>query len=432
MTSITDPSLRSFLPVAADSHFPIQNLPYGVFRTSPGGEPQIGAAIGDQILNLAILEEQKLLHIPGAEGRTIFRSPTLNAFMALGPATWNEVRRQISHLLRSDTPTLRDDPELRREALVPMPDAEMLLPVAIGDYTDFYASRDHATNVGTIVRGPDNALPPNWLHLPIAYHGRASSVVVSGTPVRRPRGQFLPPGGAKPEFGPSRALDYEFEVGCLIGPGNPLGEPIPIGRALDHVFGLVLVNDWSARDIQRWEYTPLGPFLSKSFATSISPWVVPLAALQPFQVTAPDQSPEPLDYLRGTHRETFDITLEAWLQPSKQEGPSQAPPHRICATNFRHLYWSLSQMIAHHTINGCNLRTGDLLATGTISGPAETARGCLLEATWGGKQPLALRSGETRTYLHDGDRITLTGWCEGPGCRVGFGEVTGVIEPAVS
>jgi fumarylacetoacetase len=423
--STTDPALRTFLPVAPQSDFPIQNLPYGVFRPRPDGSPRIGVAIGDLILDLSVLEQRGLLTVPGVTGSRFFDRPMLNGFMATGPAAWSSVRGQISRLLRADEPTLRDDAALRDAALVPMSQADLLLPVEIGDYTDFYASRDHATNVGTIVRGPENALPPNWLHLPIAYHGRASSIVVSGTDIRRPCGQWLPPVASVPEFGPTRALDYELEVGCLIGVGNRLGEPIPVDQAMDHIFGFVLVNDWSARDIQRWEYAPLGPFLSKSFATSISPWVVPCAALEPFLVPASVQDLPPHDYLKERRRQTYDMALEASLQTA-----SLSEPQRLCASNFRHLYWTVAQMIAHHTVGGCNLRTGDLLATGTISGPTEKSRGCLLEATWGGKRPLTLAGGESRISLADGDRVTLSGWCEGAGYRVGLGEVTGRIVPA--
>lgn len=423
MTSTTDPALRSFVPVAAVSHFPIQNLPYGVFRPRSGGEPRVGVAIGDHVLDLAALEQAGLLSL--TPGNRIFNRAALNAFMALGQPTWREVRAAVSHLLRDDVPTLRDDRDLRQRALVPMDDVEMLPPVEIGDYTDFYSSREHATNVGTMLRGPENALMPNWLHLPVAYHGRASSVVVSGTDLHRPLGQTKPDDAPGPVFGPSRSVDFELEMGLFIGPGNPLGEPIPIDRAEEHVFGMVLVNDWSARDIQKWEYVPLGPFLSKNFGTSISPWVVTLDALEPFRVPGPVQNPPPLPYLTARDNSTFDIQLEVFLQTA-----AAAQPHRICKSNFRHLYWSIRQQAAHHTITGCNLRTGDLLASGTISGPTPDSRGSLLELTWGGKEPLVLPNGETRRFLEDGDRLAITGSCEGPGYRIGFGEVTGGLLPA--
>jgi fumarylacetoacetase len=318
---------------------------------------------------------------------------------------------------------LRDDELLRREALVPMADATLRLPVEIGDYTDFYSSRDHASNVGTMFRGADHALVPNWVHLPVAYHGRASSVVASGTDLHRPLGQTRPDESAPPVFGPSRAVDFELEMGALIGPGNELGQPIPIEQAEDHVFGLVLVNDWSARDIQKWEYVPLGPFLSKSFGTSISPWVVALDALEPFRVAGPLQDPPVLDYLRSPGAWAYDIQLEVSLEPAGR------PATVIARSNARYLYWNFCQQVAHHTVGGCNLRTGDLLATGTISGPQPHERGCLLELTWGGRQAVELAGGQTRRFLEDNDRVTFSGWCQGPGYRVGFGTVTGKLLP---
>ncbi|MGE5191296.1 MAG: fumarylacetoacetase [Deltaproteobacteria bacterium] len=428
MPATTDPRLRSFIPVPPESHFPIQNLPYGVFRPRRGGTPRVGVAIGELVLDMAVLERERLVDVaaPGEKAvGTLFDRPSLNAFMACGRPVWNVVRERLSQLLRHDEPRLRDDAALRREAIIPMADVEMLLPVEIGDYTDFYSSRDHATNVGAMLRGPDNALMPNWLHLPVAYHGRASSVVVSGTDLKRPCGQTKSDTAPAPTFGPSRSVDFELETGFFIGPGNALGEPIPIDRAEEHIFGLVLVNDWSARDIQKWEYVPLGPFLAKNFGTSISPWVVALDALEPFRVAGPKQDPEPLACLRSPRDGAYDIHLEVLLQTA---GTKESV--RICTSNLRHLYWNFSQQIAHHTSNGCNLRTGDLLATGTISGPTPDSRGCLLELTKGGRQPLTLPNGQTRGFLEDGDRVTMIGWCEGQGFRVGFGEVTGKLLPA--
>lgn len=428
MQSTTSPDLRSFVPTPANSHFPIQNLPYGVFRPRVGGPPRVGVAIGEMILDLASLESRSLLKIPGiSQGAgPIFARSSLNAFMTLSRDACRSVREQVSRLLSDREPLLRDDTALQRESLVPMAEAELLLPVEIGDYTDFYSSKDHASNVGAMFRGPENALPPNWLHLPIAYHGRASSIVASGTDLHRPRGQTKPEGAESPIFGPSQAVDFELEMGYFIGPGNRLGEPIAAERAMDHVFGLVLVNDWSARDIQRWEYVPLGPFLAKNFGSSISPWVVTLEALEPFRIAGPVQDPAPLEYLRTQGEQAYDIHLQVSLQSA-----AMSAPQIICNSNFRNLYWSITQQIAHHTVNGCNLRTGDLLASGTISGPTPDSRGCLLELTWGGRQPLELAGGETRRFLADGDRVTMTAWCEGPGYRIGFGEVTGRILPAV-
>jgi fumarylacetoacetase len=428
MTDTTDPRLQSFVPVPPGSHFPVQNLPYGVYSPRAGGNPRVGVAIGDSVVDLAALERRGLLSVPsrGGHKNSLFDRPSLNAFMACGRQAWNDVREQLSLLLRHDEPRLRDDAALRREAIVAMADVEMLLPVEIGDYTDFYSSRDHAANVGAMLRGPDNALMPNWLHLPVAYHGRSSSVVVSGTDLQRPCGQTKSDTAPLPTFGPSRSVDFELEMGFFVGPGNALGEPIPIEQAEEHIFGLVLVNDWSARDIQKWEYVPLGPFLAKNFGTSTSPWVVTLEALEPFRVAGPKQDPEPLPYLRSPRDAAYDIQLEVWLRAA---GTNE--PVRICSSNLQNLYWNFSQQLAHHTSNGCNLRTGDLLATGTISGPTPESRGCLLELTRGGRQPLSLPTGQTRGFLEDGDRVTMTGWCEGDGYRIGFGEVTGTLLPAV-
>ncbi|MEW9670219.1 fumarylacetoacetase [Ammoniphilus sp. 3BR4] len=419
--------LRSFIEVASHSHFPIQNLPYGVFRPRTGGAPRVGVAIGDYVLDLAALDEAGHFRSTAVAGKEVFHQPTLNAYMALGRPAWREVREQVQRLLSADEATLRDDQALREAALFNQSEVQMLLPAHIGDYTDFYASKYHASNVGIMFRGKDNALMPNWTHLPVGYHGRASSVVLSGTDVRRPLGQMKPADATEPLFGPSRQLDYELEMGWLIGPGNAQGEQISVENAEEHIFGLVLVNDWSARDIQAWEYQPLGPFLSKNFATSISPWIVPIDALEPFRVEGPEQSPEPLPYLKQSRPSAFDIHLEVHLQ-----GENMAESQRICTTNFHHLYWSMAQQIAHHTVGGCNLRTGDLLASGTISGPEKESRGCLLESTWRGAEPIQMSNGEQRVWIEDGDQLTITGWCEGDGYRIGFGEVNGRVLPALN
>jgi len=420
--------MQSFVPVADDSDFSIQNLPYGVFRTPDQEQPRIGVRIGDFVLDLRVLEHRGFFK-PVFGDEHVLCKRSLNRFMGLGRPAWAAVRRTIGDLLREDEATLRDDAKLRAEALIPVERVKMELPCEIGDYTDFYSSREHATNVGTMFRGKDKALMPNWLWLPVGYHGRASSIVVSGTDVRRPCGQSSATDAGPPSFGPSQLVDFELEMGLLVGPGNALGEPIPIERAEEHIFGLVLVNDWSARDIQRWEYVPLGPFLAKNFATTISPWVVTLEALEPFRCAGPAQEPAPLEYLGGgagrPARSTFDIALEVALQSARMDRPAT-----ICRTNFRYLYWSMAQQIAHHTVNGCNLRPGDLLASGTISGPTPDSYGSMLELTWRGERPLKLPGGEERKFLADGDRVVMTGAARGAGYRIGFGECSGRVLPA--
>jgi len=415
---------KSFIEVSPDSHFPIQNLPFGIFQPK-GGKPRAGVAIGDLIADLSVLEELGHFRSPEFQGRKPFSEDSLNGFLALGRPAWRKARAVLERLLSSKTPILRDNARLRARIFHSQEKVTMKLPVRIGNYTDFYSSYHHAHNVGTMLRGPENALMPNWKWLPVAYHGRASSVIASGTDVRRPSGQTKAPDAAAPTFGPTKSLDYELEMAFLVGPGNSLGDSVPIGRATDHIFGLVLMNDWSARDIQAWEYQPLGPFLAKNFATSISPWVVTLEALEPFRKPLPRQDPKPLPYLRAKNDFTFDIQLEAQLRT-----PSMDAPHVITRTNFQNLYWSISQQLSHHTVSGCNLEPGDLLASGTISGATEESRGCMLELTWRGANPLKLPNGETRKWLEDGDRLTITGWCQGDGYRVGFGEVSGRILPA--
>jgi len=414
--------LKSFINIPRDSHFPLENLPFGVFK--PGdGKGRIGVALGDYVVDLAVLEQNG--HLDLGQDRHLFSTDSLNAFLALGRPAWGKTREILQHLLAADTATLRDDAALRERVFHRQADVTMQLPARIGDYTDFYSSYHHAHNVGTMLRGPENALMPNWKWLPVAYHGRASSIVVSGTEVRRPQGQTKPPDASAPVFGPTKSLDYELEMAFLIGPPNLLGEAVPVDRAIDHIFGFVLMNDWSARDIQAWEYQPLGPFLAKNFATSISPWVVTLEALEPFRKALAPQEPKPLPYLHASNDFTFDIKLEAQLQTAKMDSS-----HVLTRTNFQNLYWSISQQLAHHTVNGCNLQPGDLLASGTISGSSEESRGCMLELTWRGANPLQLPNGETRKWLEDSDRLKIIGWCDGDGYRIGFGEVSGQIVPA--
>ena len=424
MDPTVDPSVRSFVETDPESHFPLQNLPYGVFSPGPRAGRRIGTRIGDTVVDLAALEDAGLLQDAGLP-RGLFSQPVLNPFMDVEPERRRLVRRLVHGLLRADEPTLRDDHVLRARSLLPADTVVMHLPVLTRDYTDFYSSREHATNVGTMFRGKENALMPNWLHLPVGYHGRASSLVASGTPVVRPRGQTLPPDADAPVFGPSRLLDFELEMGFYVSGGNRLGEPVTADAAEERIFGLVLVNDWSARDIQKWEYQPLGPFNAKNFATSVSPWVVTLDALAPFRCDAPAQDPEPLPYLRERERRTYDISLEVEVRAEGQDAGL-----KVCASNFRHLYWTMAQQLAHHTVTGCNLGTGDLLASGTISGPDKGSFGSMLEITWRGTEPVTLPGGGERKFLADGDTVTMTGWCQGDGYRVGFGEVAGTVQPA--
>lgn len=421
-----NPMLKSWVESAnqADQDFPIQNLPFGVFTTPHHSQPHVGVAIGDAILDLAVLARAGLID---CSDPTVFCAASLNAFIQLGAPTWSAIRAQISNLLRADNASLRDNMELRHQALISQSTATMLLPVEIGGYTDFYSSKEHATNVGSMFRDPKNALLPNWLEIPIGYNGRASSVVVSDTPVRRPNGQTKGPNQERPVFGPCQKLDIELETGFIIGRGNALGEPIRCADAEQHIFGMVLLNDWSARDIQTWEYVPLGPFNAKTFATTISPWVVTMEALAPFRVDTPIQDPRPLNYLQHQADQKYgvDIHLEVQLKP---EGDKEAST--ICRTNFKHMYWSMAQQLAHHTVSGCNTKVGDLMGSGTISGPTPDSFGSLLELTWNGAKPLTLADGSTRQFLQDGDEVTLAGWAQGEHYRVGFGVCRGKILPA--
>ncbi|MBY4897830.1 fumarylacetoacetase [Cupriavidus sp. AU9028] len=408
----------------ADCDFPLQNLPYGIFSTAAGQGPRVGVAIGDRIVDLSVLDQAGLLP---AEAAGTFASASLNAFIGRGRPVWQQTRRRLTALLSGEDGRLRDDAALRERALVPMSAATLHLPVQIGGYTDFYSSREHATNVGRMFRDPDNALLPNWLEIPIGYNGRASSVVVSGTPVRRPNGQIKLPDQPRPLYGACRKLDYELEMGFIVGKESTLGEPVPIDAADDYLFGMVVLNDWSARDIQQWEYVPLGPFNSKSFATSISPWVVTMDALEPFRRDNPEQSPQPLPYLRQSRPNAYDIQLEVGLRPSGAQAA-----RRISRTSFRSMYWTMAQQLAHHTVSGCNVRVGDLMASGTISGTEADSYGSLLELTRNGAAPLDVGDGMRRAFLEDGDEVVMRGWCEGAGYRIGFGEVSGRILPAAA
>jgi fumarylacetoacetase len=416
---------RSWLRVAPDSEFPLENLPYGVFR-SPGGDAHAGVAIGDAILDLH--EAAQVGLFDGTMSRAVLQAPSLNLLLAAGRSAWSAVRERIRALLEDGTPLLEG---IDREALlVPRCGTQMLMPFAVGDYVDFYSSIEHATNLGKIFRPDGEPLLPNWRWIPIGYHGRSSTIVVDGTPIVRPKGQRKAPNENAPSFGPSRLLDIELEVGFVTGPGNRMGEPISIETARDHIFGLVLVNDWSARDIQAWEYQPLGPFLGKSFATSISPWLVTLDALEPYRLSGPAQDPQPLPYLRTTEAWNYDVQLVVELQTAKMR-ESGIAAEAVSRSNFKYMYWNMAQQLAHATVNGTAVRPGDLYASGTISGPTPGSYGSFIELSWRGTKPLTLKSGEQRTFLEDGDTVTLRGLCEAPGKpRIGFGSVTGTILPA--
>jgi fumarylacetoacetase len=429
-----DPALRSWVESANDpaTDFPIQNLPLGVFSRGEAGERRIGVAIGDMVLDLRAASESGEVAELATGVAHAAREQGLDGLMAIGRDASTSLRLALSRLLREGS---AEGDARRAQAgalLVRAADVTLHLPCDVGDYTDFYASVHHATNVGSMFR-PDNPLLPNYKWVPIGYHGRASSIVPSGTPVRRPSGQTREDATAPPTFGPSRRLDYELEIGAFVGGGNALGEPIPIGRAERHVFGLCLVNDWSARDIQTWEYQPLGPFLAKSFATTLSPWVVTLDALAPFRVPAsarPDGDPAPLPHLSDPGDQAHggvDIALELSITSESMRRAGH-PPMVVSRGSFATMYWTLGQLVAHHTSNGCNLRPGDLLASGTVSGPTPESRGCLLERTWRGTEPLTLPTGETRRFLENGDEVVIRGWCERPGFRrVGFGDCRGIV-----
>ncbi len=418
-----DPSRKSWIPVPADSDFPIQNIPFGVFLTRDD-VITIGTRIGDHAIDLGALHQLGYFKdIPLTDD--IFLQDSLNDFISDGKKTWRLVRNRISELFEQGNRELQDNEEHRGIVLFTMDEIEMQLPVQIGDYTDFYSSREHATNVGKMFRDPENALLPNWLHIPVGYHGRSSTIVPGGTPIRRPYGQTMPQGKDSPVFGPSGLVDFELEMAFITTDANAMGDPIPVTEAEDYIFGLVLFNDWSARDIQKWEYVPLGPFLAKNFASSISPWIITLDALEPFRVASPKQEPEPLPYLRHSGKNSFDIRLEVELTPEDGE------PTTISRSNFKYLYWSMAQQLAHHTVNGCKVNSGDMMGSGTISGPTPDSYGSMLELAWQGTRPIRLKNGETRKAIEDNDTVTMRGYCLKNGLRIGFGEVSTKLLPAL-
>lgn len=414
------PILNSWVEVSKNSDFSIYNLPFGIFKNKKLS-PRIGIAIGDKIIDLSILDQEGFfanMFLP--EG--IFIKDSLNELIALGKVQTKKIRERVQSLLLAENGELRDH-SARGKVMVTRKEAEMLLPVKIGDYTDFYSSIEHATNVGKMFRDPENALLPNWKHLPVGYHGRASSIVVSGTPIHRPKGQFKDPDMETPAFGPSRRLDFELEVAFITGKQTKLGDSISTEDAEDYIFGFVLFNDWSARDIQAWEYVPLGPFLGKSFGSSISPWVVPLEALEHFRSPNSVQEPEVLPYLKCEKNHSFDINLEVLIQPDGKK------PSKVCTSNFKNLYWNVAQQLAHHTSNGCNINVGDMMASGTISGSTDDSLGSMLELSWKGTRNVKLAEGDERKFIEDGDTVIMRGFAEKDGIRVGFGEVSGQILP---
>ena len=417
-----NPSLRSWVPVPENSDFPIQNIPFGII-TSSQLTPRVATRIGDHVLDIKALFVLGYMENMPFEVSD-FESDVLNPMMKRGKKAVSELRNRISKLLDAEQDDLQKNEHHVAQALIPADQVQMLLPVAIGDYTDFYSSREHATNVGMMFRDPANALLPNWLWIPVGYHGRSSSVIVSGEPVRRPKGQIKPNPEEPPIFAPCRNLDFELEMAFITFDGKPLGDTISTGEAEDYIFGLGLFNDWSARDIQTWEYVPLGPFLAKNFASSLSPWIVTLDALQPYKTAGPEQNPEVLSYLEYEGEKSYDIQLEVFIQPEN------GTESKICTSNFRYMYWNMAQQLAHHTVNGCNVRCGDLMGSGTISGPTPDSYGSMLELAWKGTKPLTLNDGTERKFIQDGDTVIMKGFSSKNGVRIGFGEVSGKILPA--
>ena len=427
--STIDKNLTSFIDIAADSDFSIHNLPYGIFSDTKdaagNNNRRAGVAIGEQVLDLSVLEAEGLLSL---DGGSYFNQPTLNAFIDSGRDNWTKARTIIQTLLSNASETLRDNTDLQKKALFKQADVTMHLPVQVPGFTDFYSSKEHATNVGTMFRDPNNALLPNWTEMPVGYNGRASTVIVSGTDVIRPSGQLKPNADERPIFSPCKRLDFELETAFVVGKGNNIGQPIAVDDASEHIFGMVLLNDWSARDIQKWEYVPLGPFNAKTFASEVSPWIVTMDALAPFKTACPTQEPKPLAYLNEKDSDnSFDITLSVELLPENADEATV-----VCETNFKYMYWSMAQQLTHHTITGCKVEVGDMMGSGTISGPTPDSYGSMLEIAWNATKPVSLKGGETRSFIEDGDTVIMKGYSEKDGIRVGFGEVRGKVLPALS
>ncbi len=418
-----DPSLKSWVEVPANSDFSIQNLPFGIFRTRNRG-PRVGVAIGNQVLDLSAVAEFGYFDALPID-KKVFSSSTLNAFIASGQKNWRAVRERVSELLDVKSNTLQSQEGARKVCLIPMSDAEMLMPVQVPDYTDFYSSIDHATNMGKMFRDPANALLPNWKHIPVGYHGRASSICVTGCSFYRPKGQLKPADAEVPTFGPTKSLDFELETAFIIGKPTTMGDSVTPDQADDHIFGMVLFNDWSARDIQAWEYVPLGPFLAKNFASVASPWIVTLDALEPFRTKGYVQEPKVLPYLEYTGDKNIDINLEVSIRPQNVNEETV-----VCRSNYKYMYWTMEQQLAHHTVNGCNINIGDMMASGTISGPDEGSFGSMMEITWRGTKPVKMSDGSERKFINDGDTVVIRGYAEKNGIRVGFGECASTVLPA--
>lgn len=418
-----NPSLTSWVEVESNSDFPIQNLPFGIYSIG-NGEKQVGVALGNYIIDMAELANLGYLDATGIPAH-VYLSDYLNDFMEYGRQGTRKVRERLSEIFRSDSNELRGNSEDQKAVLIPMEKVQMHLPIKVGDYTDFYSSKEHATNVGTMFRDPANALLPNWLHIPVGYHGRSSSIIVSGQPIHRPKGQQRPNDNEPPVFGPCKLLDFELEMAFITYQGKPLGQSISVEEAEDYMFGMCLFNDWSARDIQKWEYVPLGPFLAKNFASTVSPWIVTMDALEPFRTVTPTQDPKPFEYLQFQGDKSYDINLEMYIQP---EGKEET---RVSLSNYKYMYWNPSQQLAHHTINGCNINGGDLMGSGTISGPTPDSYGSMLELAWKGTKPLKLNDGSERKFIQDGDTVIQRGYCEKDGVRIGFGEARNTILPAI-
>ncbi len=422
MIKANNPNIVSWVAVPEDSDFPIQNLPLGVFKTDQL-ETRVGMRIGDYILDL------KTLHVLGYLDNlpyniAAFDSHSLNLLMKKGKLSARRLRDRVSDLLNKENTELQNNQHHVEQVLILESSAQVLMPIEIGDYTDFYSSKEHATNVGTMFRDPNNALLPNWLYIPVGYHGRSSSVIPSGQAIHRPKGQTKPNEDQGPVFGPSKMIDFELEMAFVTFDGKPLGDTISTAEAEDYIFGLVLFNDWSARDIQKWEYVPLGPFLAKNFASSISSWIVSLDALQPYGVDTPSQSPEVLDYLKFDGHKSYDINLQVAITPDASQETI------VCNSNFKYMYWNMAQQLAHHTINGCNIRGGDLLGSGTISGPTPDSYGSMLELAWKGTKPVPMTDGTERKFIQDGDTVTMRGFCKNDKIRIGFGEVASKLLPS--